>query len=225
MNDIQKELFDFQDLKYRDFQAKLLPNISKETIIGVRNPDVRKVCNKYKKFDNDYFFSSLPHKYYEENNLHGYLISECRDYNRVIELLDNFLPYVDNWATCDIITPKIFKKHPDQLLVNIRRWIKSRDTYTIRFAIRMLMCFYLDDCFKKEYLEIPLKIKSDEYYVNMMISWFYATALAKRYDETIYIFEKHLLDKWNNNKSIQKAIESYRVSLEHKEYLRSLKIK
>jgi 3-methyladenine DNA glycosylase AlkD len=226
MTEIQKKLFEHQDLKYRDFQAKLMPEIDIKNIIGVRNPDVKKVTKELLRNSNlDNFTNELPHKYYEENNVHSYIICECKEYKKVIKLLDEFLPYVDNWATCDIITPQIFKKNTDDLLTQINKWISSGKTYSIRFAIKTLMGFYLDNCFKKEYLEIPSKVISDEYYVKMMIAWFYATALAKQYDATIPYLEKKKLDKWVHNKTIQKAIESYRVSDEHKEYLRTLKIK
>ena len=223
---IEQKLISYQDLEYREFQAKLTPSISKDSLIGVRNPDVKKIAKEIiKDGEEDLFVSLLPHRYYEENNLHSYIISECKDYDKTIRLLDEFLPYVDNWATCDIIAPKVFKKNLDKLFKETNRWIKSDKTYTIRFGIKILMNCYLDDSFKKEYLEIPLSVKSDEYYVNMMIAWYYSTALVKQYDETIKIIESKKLDKWIHNKSIQKAIESFRVSDDKKEYLRSLKIK
>ena len=223
---IKDRLLEYQDLEYREFQAKLTPSIKKESVIGVRNPDVKKIAKEViKSGEEDLFTNSLPHKYYEENNLHSYIISECKNYDKTIRLLDEFLPYVDNWATCDIIVPKVFKKNLDKLIKEINRWIKSDKTYTIRFGIKMLMSFYLDEAFKKEYLNIPLSVKSDEYYVNMMIAWYYSTALVKQYDDTIKIIEGKELDKWIHNKSIQKAVESFRVSDEKKEYLKSLKIK
>lgn len=226
IDQITNKLLLLQDLNYREFHAKLIPNVSKESIIGVKNPNVKQVAKEIiKNHDEELFIGNLPHKYYEENNLHSYIICECKDYNKTIKLLDDFLPYVDNWATCDIITPKIFKKNRDKLLTEIERWINSNNTYIIRFGIKMLMNFFLDDEFKKEYLDIPLKIKSNEYYVNMMIAWFYSTALAKQYEETIKIIESKKLNKWIHNRSIQKALESYRVDNDKKTYLRSLKIK
>lgn len=223
---IQKELFANQDLKYKDFQAKLTPSTSAECIIGVRNPVVKKIAKEViKNHQEDEFTNALPHKYYEENNLHSYIISECKDYNKAVKLLDSFLPHVDNWATCDIITPKVFKKNLESLLQEIHKWIKSKHTYTIRFGIKILMNFYLDDAFKTEYLDIPLSVKSDEYYVRMMIAWYYATALAKQYDEAVKIIEQKKLDRWIHNKTIQKAVESFRVGEKEKEYLRSLRIK
>lgn len=226
MNDVEDKLFSLQDLKYKEFHAKLIPNVDKNKIIGVRNPDSKKVARKLIKENNIFeFVTNLPHRYYEENNVHAYIINEVKDYDKVIEMLNVFLPYVDNWATCDIIKPKIFKKNQDKLLSEVEKWINDKNTYVIRFGIGVLMNYYLDDFFKKKYLKIPLKIKSDEYYVNMMIAWFYATALAKKYDETIKIIENKRLDKWVHNKTIQKAIESRRISDEKKEYLKSLKIK
>ena len=222
---IKDKLLDYQDLEYREFQAKLTPSIKIESVIGVRNPDVKKIAKEViKSGEEDLFTNSLPHKYYEENNLHSYIISDCKDYDKTIRLLDEFLPYVDNWATCDIIVPKVFKKNLDKLIKEINRWIKSDKTYTIRFGIKMLMTHYLDEDFKSEYLNIPSSIVSDEYYINMMIAWFYATALAKRWDDSIKYIENKKLTKWVHNKTIQKARESYRITNEQKEYLKSLKI-
>ncbi len=221
----EQELFSKQDIKYREFQAKLMPNIDKSVIIGVRNPDTKKIAKQIiHDNEEDGFVSNLPHKYYEENNVHAYIITNCKEYSKTISMLDNFLPFVDNWATCDIIKPQIFKKNTDKLINEIRRWVSSNKTYTVRFGIGMLMTFYLDDYFDNKYLKIPLSIKTDEYYIKMMIAWFYATALAKQYDDTIKIIENKVLDKWTHNKSIQKAIESYRITDEQKVYLKTLKI-
>lgn len=226
MTEIQKELFKLQDLTYRNFHSRLMPNISIEKIIGVRNPETKKFAKQLiKEGRATDFVSGLPHKYYEENNVHAYIINECKDYKKAIEMLNEFLPFVNNWATCDIINPKIFKKYGEELLNEIEKWISSKETYTIRFGIKMLMTFYLDENFKKEYLKIPAEIKSEEYYINMMIAWFYATALAKQYDETIKYLENKKLDEWIHNKTIQKAVESYRITDKQKEYLRSLRIK
>lgn len=223
---MQKMLFESQDLGYKEFQSKLIPNIDKDTVIGVRTPQLRKFAKEFAKnpLAQD-FLQIIPHHYYEENNIHGLLIENIRDFDRVVFELDRFLPYIDNWATCDIISPKIFKKHLPELIVKINEWIKSGDTYTIRFALKMLMSFYLDSEFKPEYLSLASVIKSDEYYVNMMIAWFFATALSKQYDETIKYIENKKLPQWVHNKAIQKAVESYRITDEQKDYLRTLKIK
>ena len=226
MNKIQEELFKLQDIKYKDFSSKLIPNVSKDYFIGVRTPDLRKYAKELVKEEYiDKFLNDLPHKYFDENQLHAFILSELKDYDKCIEYINKFLPYVDNWATCDQMSPKIFKKNTDKLINEIKIWIKSKETYTIRFGICALMQYYLDDNFKKEYLDMISKIRSDEYYVNMMIAWFFATALAKQYDSTIPYIENNKLDKWVHNKTIQKAIESYRITPEQKEYLKSLKIK
>lgn len=223
---IESILFEKQDLKYRDFQAKLMPTVDKETIIGVRTPELRKIAKEFQKNELcEEFVQTLPHKYYDENNLHGFIIDKTKDYDLLIKQLDRFLPYVDNWATCDLMSPKIFKKHTQELYEKIKEWIASGETYTIRFAIEMLMSFYLDDMFKTEYAELVSTVKSEEYYVNMMIAWYFATALAKQYESVIPFIENYVLDKWVHNKTIQKAVESYRITDEQKKYLRSLKIK
>ncbi|MCH5191311.1 MAG: DNA alkylation repair protein [Oscillospiraceae bacterium] len=223
---IQNRLFELQDLKYKDFQSKLIPTAQPETVIGVRTPELRKFAKELAKTaDAAEFIKILPHKYYEENNLHGFLLEKIKDYDKLITAIDNFLSYVDNWATCDLMSPPIFKKHTEELLRKIREWIKSEHTYTIRFGIKMLMSFYLDDNFKEEYLELVADVKSEEYYVNMMIAWYFATALAKQYDSAVRYLENCRLDKWVHNKTIQKAVESYRITEERKEYLKSLRIK
>ena len=224
MKCISEELFKLQDIKYRDFQIKLVPNYSIDIMIGVRTPDLRNYAKKIIK-ENKYkeFLEELPHKYFDENQLHAFIISEIKDYEKCIIYINKFLPYVDNWATCDQMSPKIFKKNKDKLIIEIMRWIKSKETYTVRFGIGMLMQYYLDDDFNPKYLEKVSKIKSKEYYVNMMIAWYFATALAKQYDEAIKYIENDILDKWTHNKTIQKAIESYRITSNQKEYLRGLK--
>ena len=224
--EIIKELFKLQDKKYGEFQTKLIPTASPDTFIGVRTPDLRNLAKRIVK-ENSYkeFLKELPHQYFDENQLHAFIISELKDFDKCIEYINTFLPYVDNWATCDQMSPKIFKKYPDKLISNIKKWIKSKKTYTIRFGIGMLMQYYLDDNFKKEYLELISNIRSNEYYVNMMISWFFATALAKKYEDTIIYLENNKLDTWVHNKTIQKAIESYRITDKQKDYLKSLKIK
>lgn len=223
---VQKQLMAMQDLKYRDFQCKLMPTVASDTVIGVRTPELRKFAKEFsKKPDVDEFLKILPHKYYEENNLHGFLIETIKDYDRVITELDAFLLYVDNWATCDLMRPKIFQKHLEELLGKIKEWINDDHTYTIRFGIEMLMSFYLDEQFCPEFLELVSYVQSEEYYVNMMVAWYFATALAKQYDDTLPYIEQHRLSKWTHNKAIQKAVESYRISDGQKTYLRTLKVK
>ena len=226
MEKLQKALFDNQDKEYRVFQQKLMPGIELENIIGVRLPVIRKIAKENAKTeDAKKFLDLLPHKYYDENQLHGFLINLIKDYDECVKRIDEFLPYVDNWSVCDSINPKMLSKHKEELIKDIKRWVSSKETYTIRHGIHMLMAFFLDSDFKKEYLEIPAKIVSEEYYVNMMIAWFFATALAKKWDATITYIEEKKLPVWVHNKTIQKAIESFRVNEEHKQYLRTLKIK
>ena len=221
--DIAQELFNLQDNNYQELQSKIIPNISKEKVIGVRIPEIRKLAKKINDIDKKEFLETLPHTYYDENILHSVLLSEIKDYDELIKEINNFLPCIDNWAVCDTLLPRALKKHKQELIKEIIKWSKSKKTYTIRFGIGMLMRHFLDDDFKKEYLEIPASIKSNEYYVKMMISWFYATSLAKKWDETIVYLENSKLDLWVHNKTIQKAKESFRITNEQKEYLNSLK--
>ena len=222
---VQEELFALQDISYGDFQAKLVPNITRELFIGVRVPEARKLAKRIaKESEASKFLKDLPHKYYDENILHALLISEIKDYDACIEEIDKFLQYVDNWAVCDIISPKIFKTNKTALLEKIKEWSASKKTYTCRFGIEMLMSHFLDDDFKPEYLEIPVSVHSEEYYVRMVIAWFFATALAKQWDTTIKYIEDHRLDAWTHNKAIQKARESRRITPKQKEYLKSLKM-
>jgi 3-methyladenine DNA glycosylase AlkD len=224
--EIQRRLLKLQDLKYKDFQCKLMPTVSPETVIGVRTPDLRKLAKEFSKTpEASEFLKILPHLYYEENNLHGFLIETIRDYDIAIDAVDAFLPYIDNWATCDLISPKVFKKHLPELYEKIKVWLKSDKTYTVRFGIGILMSFYLDDNFRPEMLGLVAGIRSDEYYINMMIAWYFATALAKQYNSALEYFREQRLAKWTHNKAIQKAIESYRISDETKAYLRTLKVK
>ena len=224
MNNIVIKLFELQDKEYQRLQYKIIPNI--DNIIGVRTPELRKLAKQLIK-ENNYklFLNNLPHKYFDENQLHAFIISEIKDYDECIKYINDFLPYIDNWATCDQMSPKILKKHKEELIKYIKVWIKSKKTYTIRFGIGMLMEHFLDENFNKTYLELVSKIRSNEYYVNMMIAWFFATALAKQYEETIKYIENKKLDIWVHNKTIQKAIESYRIRESQKEYLKTLKIK
>ena len=223
---LQERLFAMQDKQYAAFQAKLTPGVPEDSIIGVRVPVLRKFAKEFAKKDevND-FVHQLPHKYYDENMLHSLLISQVKDYEECISLTDAFLPYVDNWAVCDIMSPKVFAKHKSALTEKITTWINSRHTFTCRFGIETLMSHYLDKDFKAEYLEIPASVRSEEYYVKVMVAWFFATALAKQWDATIPYIEQKRLAPWTHNKTIQKAIESYRITPGQKEYLRTLKIK
>lgn len=224
--DIKKVLFENQDLKYRDFHSKLMPTVDRNTIIGVRIPILRKIAKNLKNDENiNSFLQSLPHKYYEENNLHAFVIEQIKDYDKCIMEINRFLPYVNNWATCDSLRPKCFSKNTDKLLLEIKKWLKSDYTYTVRFGIEMLMKFYLDENYNSTYLKYVSMIKSDEYYINMMIAWYFATALAKHWYDTIDYLEENKLSFWVHNKTIQKAIESYRIKDEQKVYLKSLRIK
>ncbi len=223
MNLIDK-LFKLKDDKYKEFQSKLVPNISPDTIIGIRTPDLRNIAKEvFVSDERESFLNDLPHKYYEENLIHFFVISMIKDFDECIKEVEKFLPYVDCWPVSDQASPKCFKKNHDKLLSYIKKWIKSKHIYTIRFGIRMLMNEYLDDDFKEEYLNMVASIKGDDYYLKMMVAWYFATALAKRYVETIPYFEKHVLDEWVHKKAIQKAIESFRVTDEHKKYLVTLK--
>ena len=223
---VQEKLFELQDEKYRDFHAALMPTIDKETVIGVRSPQLKKFAKEfYKSGDYESYLKILPHKYYEENNLHGLLIEQIKDYPSCIAALDRFLPYIDNWATCDMIALRTVKNHLDIFIQEVCRWIASDHPYIVRFGIGMLMRYYLDEQFKPEYPKKVAEVKSDEYYVNMMRAWYFATALAKQYDQIIPYLEEQRLDTWTHNKTIQKAIESYRITPEQKIYLRTLRVK
>lgn len=220
--EIPEELFRNQDTAYRDFQAKLLPTLAPETIIGVRTPVLRGLAKKLSGDAAD-FLGDLPHRYFEENQLHGFLISEMTDYDCCMNALTEFLPFVDNWATCDQMSPKVFKKHKSELLAQIKIWLSSTETYTVRFGVGMLMRHFLDEDFDPEYPKIVLAIQSEEYYVKMMVAWYFATALAKQYEAVLPILEGKCLETWTHNKAIQKALESYRISAGQKQYLRTLK--
>ena len=222
---VTERLFELCDEKYRDFHAKLIPNVDKSAIIGVRTPVLRKFANEFAKSpDSAKFLNILPHKYYDENNLHGFLLEKIKDYDEIISRLDRFLPYVDNWATCDLISPKVFAKNKERLKTDAFRWMNSSDTYTVRFGIGCLMRHFLDDGFRPSYAKAVADLRSDEYYINMMRAWYFATALAKQYDAVLYVFEQKLLDKWTNNKAIQKARESNRLSAEQKAALIQFKL-
>ena len=224
--DIQQELFALQDLSYRDFHAKLMPTVDKARVIGVRTPKLRAFAKEFGKTEEaKEFLKVLPHQYYEENNLHGLLIEQIKDYPTLIRELNRFLPCIDNWATCDLLTVRVVKKHLDTFTEEVERWLASDHTYTIRFGIGMLMRYYLEEHFSLEYPEKVAKIRSEEYYVNMMRARYFATALAKQYEAIFPFLEEKRLDAWTHNKTIQKAIESYRITQEQKVYLRTLRIK
>ncbi len=229
--EIIKELFSLQDIKYRDFQVKLIPGSSKETMIGVRTPFLKsfakRLCKK-ESFDLcEKFLHSLPHKYFDENQLHAFIISEQKDFNICINLVEVFLPYVDNWATCDQLLPKVFKKNKKELLPYIYRWLDSEPvhTYMVRFALGMLMHHFLDEDFLPEYLELACaaSTRSEEYYVRMMVAWYFATALAKQWEASLPYIQNKRLDSWTHNKTIQKAVESFRITPEQKDLLKKLK--
>ena len=222
--EIQKKLFELQDIGYAEYQSKLTPTVPRETFIGVRVPEVRKLAKSYSKDKEcQEFLKKLPHQYYDENMLHGLLLSEMKDYDACISAVDIFLPYVDNWAVCDIMAPKVFKKHKEELLEKIKIWATSDQVYTCRFGLEMLMTHFLDEDYRPEYLEIAAGVHSEEYYVNMMIAWFFATALAKQWDTTIPYITENRLSEWVHNKTIQKARESYRITDEQKRFLKGLK--
>jgi len=218
---IQKTLISMGEEKYREFSSNLMPSVEKSKVIGVRIPTLRKYAKELKNYES--FLAELPHEYFEENNLHAFLIERQQSFDECIEKLDAFLPYIDNWATCDSMKPKVLKKEPEKLLKHIIKWINSKDVYAIRYAINLLMSFYLEENFKKDYLDLVLEVKSNEYYINTMRAWYFATALAKRYKETLPYIENNLLDTWTHNKTIQKAVESRRISEQQKQYLKKLK--
>ena len=221
---VYEKLLSVKDDEYREFQVKLVPNISPDSILGVRTPDMRKIAKEVSQSDErDSFLKELPHKYYEENLVHFFIISTIKDFDECIAAVETFLPYIDCWPVSDQSSPKVFKKNHNKLLPYIRKWIASDHVYTARFGIRMLMNEYLGDDFKEEYLELAASNKGEDYYLKMMVAWYFATALAKRYDESVKYIEERKLDEWVHKKAIQKAVESYRVSDEHKQYLKSFR--
>ncbi|MBR3039675.1 MAG: DNA alkylation repair protein [Lachnospiraceae bacterium] len=226
IKEIKKALLKEQDLKYRELQLRTIPGLAPEAMVGVRTPILRNMAKEYAgREEIRVFLDDLPHETFDENQLHAFIISGMKDYDECMERLNIFLPYVNNWATCDQMSPKIFKKHKKELLKEIKGWLKSKYTYTIRFGIGMLMEHFLDEDYDIKYPEMVAKIRSEEYYINMMIAWYFATALAKQYESILPFIEEKRLDVWTHNKTIQKAVESYRITPEQKEYLRSLKIK
>ena len=224
MKQITERLFELKDEDYAVFQKKLIPD-TKYEMIGVRTPDLRKLAKELSGTQQaEEFLKELPHRYFDENQLHAFIISLTKDFDRCIEQVNTFLPYVDNWATCDQLSPKVFAKNLPKLVVQIDGWITSDRTYTVRFGIGMLMQHYLDADFKPQYMEQVASVRSDEYYIRMMVAWYFATALAKQYDSAVKYLEQRKLDTWTNNKTIQKAVESYRITAETKEYLKSLRL-
>lgn len=225
-DEITTKLFSLQDTAYRDFQVKLIPGMDAQKEIGVRTPELRKLSKELaKREDIREFLNDLPHQYFDENQLHAFILSGEKDFEKCMEDLERFLPYVDNWATCDQMSPKVFRKNRKKLLESINRWIGSEHTYTVRFAIKMLMEHFLDEDFDPIYPEMVATVRSEEYYIRMMIAWYFATALAKRYDAVLPYLKQEKLDVWTHNKAIQKAVESYRITEEQKIYLKSLKRK
>lgn len=224
--EIRNELFAAQDEKYRDFQAKLIPGIEADKIIGVRTPALRSFAKQLAKRDDvSEFLEELPHEYFDEDQLHAFILSAMKDYDSCIESVCSFLPFINNWATCDQLSPKVFRKNREDLFCHIEEWIASGETYTVRFAVGMLMEHFLGDGFDPKYAEMVAGIISDEYYVNMMRAWYFATALAKNYEEVLPFIEEKRLDEWTHNKTIQKAVESYRITPEQKTYLKGFKVK
>ena len=224
--EIRTTLFRLQDEEYARFQGRLIPTVSPDTVIGVRTPELRNYAKDLiKREDAKVFLNDLPHQYFDENQLHAFMISEIRDYDHCMEEVIRFLPFVDNWAACDQMSPKVFKKHRRELSEQVRAWVHSTETYTVRYGIGMLMRHFLDEDFDEDYPEMVAGIRSEEYYINMMIAWYFATALAKQYDAVLPFIEKHRLDVWTHNKAIQKSTESRRITPEQKQYLKSLKRK
>lgn len=223
---VRARLFELRDEQYSLFTSKLIPNIPCEAVIGVRSPELKKLAKELKNTDiAAEFIKILPHKYLEEYNLHSLLIADIKDFETSVAETERLLPFVDNWATCDSLRPAAFKKHKKELFPFILKWLKSDKPYTVRFAISMLMCHFLDEDFEQSQLQLVALVKSEEYYVNMMRAWYFATALAKQYESTLPLIESQTLDKFTQNKSIQKAVESFRVSSEHKARLKLFKIK
>lgn len=222
--DIRKRLYELADRDYLEFQSKLIPGKDGSNMIGVRTPVLRSLAKELiRSGDAEDFINVLPHGYYDENNLHAFIISEIRDFGKCVSEVDRFLPFVDNWATCDQLRPKVFAKRRKELLPHALRWISSDDVFTKRFGIGMLMCHFLDEEFRPEYLDIVASVKSEERYIKLMAAWYFATALAKQYEDAVKILEEGRLDDFTHDMTIKKAKESFRVTGEQKEYLDSLK--
>ena len=222
--EIREALFQLRDEEYRVFQARLIPTVEPDTMIGVRTPALRSLAKQlYRTGEADAFLAELPHQYFDENQLHAFVLSEMRDYDRCIGEVQRFLPFVDNWATCDQLSPKVFKKHRPRLLECVGEWLESGHTYTVRFAMGMLMAHFLDEDFDAKYLHWVSRVRSDEYYINMMAAWYFATALAKQYEAALPFIEERRLAPWTHNKTIQKCLESYRIPADRKAYLKQLR--
>ncbi|MCR4713692.1 MAG: DNA alkylation repair protein [Treponemataceae bacterium] len=222
---IYERLLEYRDEKYSEFQSKLVPNISPDTIIGVRTPDMRAVAKAVAGTEEAAaFLKELPHKYYEENLVHFFIIAGIKNFDECVREVERFLPFIDCWPVCDQSSPKVFKKEHEKLLPLIKKWISSEHVYTARFGMRMLMNEFLDADFKPEYLDLVAQKRGEDYYLKMMVAWYFATALAKQYDATLPIIESRRLAPWTHNKAIQKAVESFRVTDEHKAYLRTLRV-
>ena len=231
MEEITKKLFFLQDEKYRDFQIKLVPGITKEQMIGIRTPDLRALAKEIAATSEtaSAFLQELPHKYFEENLIHFFIVALIKDFDECINQVEKFLPYVDCWPVCDQASPKVFKKNHEKLISLVKNWISSDHIYTSRYGMRILMNEFLGEDFKTEYADLVVsrmsrKGEAEDYYLKMMAAWYFATALAKNWDQVLPFIEQHKLDPWTHNKAIQKALESFRVTDEHKEYLRKLKV-
>ena len=225
VDDIRTGLFARQDTGYRDFHSRLVPELDKDTLIGVRTPALRSYAKELSKTDMSGFLADLPHRYYEENCLHAFLIEQIRDFDACMAETERFLPYIDNWATCDMFAPKVFRKHPEEMFAACRRWLMSGHTYTVRYAPDVLMKQFMDEKFTPEVLDLAAGSCCQEYYVNMAVAWLFAEALAKQYDATLPYLAEHRLSPWVHNKAIQKAVESRKIPPETKAYLKTLKRK
>ena len=222
---VRERLYELRDEKNAAFVARLIPNLPPESILGARTPDLRRLARELRGTEEAaLFLEALPHGFLEENGLHAFLIADIRDYDRCLAEVERFLPFVNNWATCDSLRPKVFSKHREELLEPVKRWLSSAETYTVRFGLGMLMTHCLDAEFRPEFLDWAAEIRSDEYYVRMMVAWYFATALAKQYEAVLPYLEQRRLDPWTHNKTIRKAAESFRVPEEHKAYLKTLRV-
>ncbi|MFA7637292.1 MAG: DNA alkylation repair protein [Monoglobales bacterium] len=223
---VSEKLLSMQDKEYKEFHSRLMPTVNPDLIIGIRVPQLRKFAKEFSKTDEaTAFLKELPHRFYEENNLHAFLIEQEKDFDTALSLTEEFLPFIDNWATCDLLRPKVFKKNPDKLLPFIYKWLSSNKTYTVRYAIGLLLSFYLDEKFDPEHLKRVADIRSDEYYVYMMVAWYFQTALVKQYDSTIPYITGRRLSVHAHNKAIRKSVESLKIPTDTKKYLKTLTVK
>ena len=223
---VRTELQALADQNYREFNSKLMPTVEKSTVFGVRTPVLRKFAKEFFKDPrSNEFLTALPHKYFEENQLHAFLVEQIKDFERCILTVEAFLPFIDNWATCDCFSPAVFKKEPDRLLPYIKKWLTSSHVYTVRYGVVMLMRYFLDERFDPKYLKLVAEVPTEDYYLSMAVAWYFATALSKQYDAALPYIQDRLLDKATHNRAIQKAVESFRISEKHKSYLKTLRIK